>query len=414
MEETQYGLPLIVSDFTETPAQAARGLKRIRFEKGSDKLFDEHWLQKLVSLYPNILPIQQIEPALTPVVSICMELPLAAGFADNLFATPDGDLIIAETKLFTNPGARREVVAQVIDYAKDLSALSYESLEEAVFKADAPDGRGGKPKVGLYEAVASSGGREELDQKRFIDSVSRNLERGRFLVLVIGDGITLGTENLAAFLQQHAGMHFTFGLVDLAIFALPSEMGSYLVQPRVLVRTTNIERGIVSIEDHRTTVKPPLCPIDPKGTTISEEKFYEELAASLPSVVPRLKAFTARLEAIGVAIEFGKDSMKLRWHPAEQGTWNFAVILTGGKVWTEQLNLAANAIGHIDLSHAYLQRLASSVPGADVRKLPNPVSWFVRKGGTYITIDELLAHEEDWFSAIQEFMTAVTDLLKDQ
>jgi len=43
-----------------------------------------------------------------------------------------------------------------------------------------------------------------------------------------------------------------------------------------------------------------------------------------------------------------------------------------------------------------------------------PTSWYVAKGGTYITIDALLAHEDGWLAAIQEFMAAVTDALKDQ
>jgi hypothetical protein len=202
MAETHYGLPLIVANFTETPA---RSLKRIRFERGVDDNFNERWLQKLVSRYPSVLPIEQIEAALTPAVPICMELPLASGFVDNLYATPDGDLIVGETKLFRNPEARREVVGQIIDYAKDLSALSYGDLEKAILKAEAPDGSGDHPKVGLYEAIAF--GREEINEERFIDAVSRNLERGRFLLLVIGDGIQVGTENITAFLQQHAGMH---------------------------------------------------------------------------------------------------------------------------------------------------------------------------------------------------------------
>lgn len=165
MADTQYGLPLIIENFKES---AARGLKRVRFEKGSgDDEYKERWLQKLVSRYPNVLPIEQIEPALTDVVSICMELPLASGFVDNLYATPDGDLIIGETKLFRNPEARREVVGQVIDYAKDLSALSYEKLQEAIWRAEMPDGSGVHPKLGLYETVASIAGREEMNEAVF-------------------------------------------------------------------------------------------------------------------------------------------------------------------------------------------------------------------------------------------------------
>ncbi len=418
MADTQYGKPLIVGNFTDT---AARGVTRIRFQKsdvdGSN--YNEKWLQKLISRYPSVLPIEQIEPALTPVISICMELPLASGIVDNLYATPDGDLIVSETKLFRNPEARREVVGQVIDYAKDLSALSYEKLEDAIKRAEAPDGNGGHPKDRLYEAVTKFVGHEEINEEQFIDAVLRNLKRGRFLLLVIGDGIQEGVESIATFLHQHAGMHFTLGLVELAIFALPSEMGGYFVQPRILARTMNIDRGIVTIDDERIKVMPPPDQrIDskdvPKRTTISEEKFYEELAANYPAVAPKLKAFTNRLEAMGIAIEFGKASMILRWRPDENHGWNLGLIETLGKVSTDYLNAQADAVGLLNLSHSYLKRLASFVPGAYVKKPTTPTSWYVAKGRTYITIDALLAHDDGWLAAIQELMAAASDAIKDQ
>jgi hypothetical protein len=399
---------MIVASFTEA---SARGLKRIRFEKGHDGGFDERWLQKLVSRYPNLLPIEQIEPALIPAVPLCMELPVASGSVDVLYATPDGYLIVAETKLFRNPEARRKVVGQIIDYAKDLSLLSYKQLEAAIAKAEAPDGSGGHPKARVYETVAS--GREGVSEEQFIEAVSRNLKRGRFLLLVVGDGIQEGTEYIAEFLQQHAGMHFTLALVVLAVFELPGEIGGYLVQPRVPARTENIVRGIVTIEDGGIAVKPPKGGDRP--ATITEEKFYEELAASFPTVVPRLKAFTARLEAIGVSIEFGKSTMLFHWRPDEQGTWNLGAVTTSGDVWTDQINIRADRVGHLDLSHAYLNRLASFVPNTHVKEFPKQTSWFLaKKGGAYVTIDQLLAHEDDWLAAIQEFIAAVTDALKDQ
>ncbi|HVT24164.1 MAG TPA: hypothetical protein VHD95_06010 [Rhizomicrobium sp.] len=416
MGETQYGLPLIVDNLSEG---SARGLKRVRFERGTDEGYNERWIQLLVSRHPNLLPVEQIEPALTPVIPVCMELPLPSGFVDNLYVTPDGELIVGETKLYRNPEARREVVAQIIDYAKDLSALSYEKLNEAIRKAEAADGNGGHPSASLYEIVAESVGKQELVEERFIDAISRNLERGRFLLLVIGDGIQQGTENIAAFLQQHAGMHFTFGLVELAVFELPNDMGGYLVQPRVLARTRNIDRGIVSIENGKITAKPPAAQAVPaaaigKATTITEEKFYEELARAYPAVIPRLKEFTVRLEPLGVATEFGKGSMILRWRPDDKRAWNLGSITTAGKVWTELLNAQADSVGLLELSHAYLKRIAAAVPGANVKEHAKPTSWYVAKGGTYVTIDALLAHADAWFTAIQEFTTAASKALKDQ
>lgn len=242
-----------------------------------------------------------------------MELPLASGFADNLYVTPDGHLVAGETKLFGNPEARREVVGQIIDYTKDLSALSYETLEEAISKAQAPDGGGGHPMATLYEAVASGHG--EQNEEDFIDAVSRNMERGRLLLLIVGDGIREGAENIAAFLQQHAEMHFTLSLVNLAVFELPSEIGGHIVQARILARTRMVDRGTVTLENGRITAKPSSDSTgDSKGrrTTISEEEFYEKMAASLPAIVPRLKAFAEHLETIGIAIEFGRGTTILR------------------------------------------------------------------------------------------------------
>ncbi|MBI2816307.1 MAG: hypothetical protein HYX72_05175 [Acidobacteria bacterium] len=401
-----------MNDFKEgkTVVSQPQPLERVRFEKGDGDGYSERWLQELVSRNPMVLPIKQIEPALTPAFPICMELPLDSGFADVLYATPDGDLIVAETKLFRNPEARRKVIGQVIDYAKDLSRLSYEKLDEAILRAEAPDGTKQHPKCSLYQTVASYPREEELIEEQFIDSVSRNLKRGRFLLLVIGDGIQEGTENLTTFLQQHAGMHFMLGLIELAIFKLPADNTGYLVQPRILAKTKNIERGIVAVENGNVTVKPP---VQQKIGSITEEKFYEELGGKFPAIPTRLKAFVGQLESnFRIETDFGKNSMILRWRPDEELVWNFATIRTSGKVWTDVLSVQANTAGLGGLAHKYFEQLVALVPGAYVKEVSN--ASYVAKGGTYITIDQLLKKENGWMTAIQEFTTAVSDALKRQ
>jgi hypothetical protein len=80
----------------------------------------------------------------------------------------------------------------------------------------------------------------------------------------------------------------------------------------------------------------------------------------------------------------------------------------------EILNGQTNAVGLLNLSHAYLNQLASLVPGAYVKETPKPTGWYVGKGEKYISVDELLAHEDDWLAEIQELMVAAADALKDQ
>ncbi|MXY57031.1 MAG: hypothetical protein F4029_04985 [Gammaproteobacteria bacterium] len=98
------GTPIMVSP------QASAPLTRVND-------WNERRLQELIFDHPTCLPLDLIEPGIGQPVSVCMELPLGIGTADNLFVTPEGNLILAEVKLWENPEARRKVVAQALEYA---------------------------------------------------------------------------------------------------------------------------------------------------------------------------------------------------------------------------------------------------------------------------------------------------------
>jgi hypothetical protein len=147
-------------------------------------LYDEQWLQHLIHAHPELLPIAEIEPAFEPAVPVCIELPTPKGYIDNFFITPTGNLLFAECKLWRNPEAPRQVVAQVMDYVESITSWGYADLEEAVKRAQLPDN--GPPSNQLYDLV---GGDQELDEREFVDAVSRNLRLGRGLFFNVGDGI---------------------------------------------------------------------------------------------------------------------------------------------------------------------------------------------------------------------------------
>lgn len=73
-----------------------------------------------------------IEPAFTPLIPVCKELPTSAGYLDNLWLTPDGGIVLGECKLVRNPQSRREVVAQALDYARAVNSLTYSEFESAI------------------------------------------------------------------------------------------------------------------------------------------------------------------------------------------------------------------------------------------------------------------------------------------
>lgn len=84
---------------------------------------DEKWLQDLIATHSEILPVEEFDEVFGPAISLGREIGTAAGSIDNLYVSPKGSLTIVETKLWKNPDKHRTVVAQIIDYAKELKGV---------------------------------------------------------------------------------------------------------------------------------------------------------------------------------------------------------------------------------------------------------------------------------------------------
>src|SRR3954471_18415317 len=226
----QHSIPLLLSSATgDVVALSPLTLQ------GSEAV-KETEIQALVQAHPACLPIAEIDPIFSGPVPICTELSTPAGAIDNFMVTPSGLPILIECKLWRNPEGRREVVGQILDYAKELSRWSSSDLQREVSRRLK---RGGNP---LLELIRDAG--HEVDEIGFNDALTFNLRRGRFLLLIVGDGIREAVEAIAEYLQAHAGLHFTLGLVELPIYVMPN--GDRLVAPRVLARTTTIARTVVA------------------------------------------------------------------------------------------------------------------------------------------------------------------------
>ena len=148
---------------------------------------------------------------------------------------PRGRLVLAEFKLWRNPQARREVIGQILDYAKELASWGYEDLQREISKTLR------KPGNVLYDLVRAGGA--EIDEAEFADDVARCLRRGEFLLLIVGDGIREDTARIVDFVQRHAGLCFNLALVEAAIYR--GGDGGLLVQPRVLAKTVLLRRTII-------------------------------------------------------------------------------------------------------------------------------------------------------------------------
>jgi hypothetical protein len=200
--------------------------------------YDEAWVRDLIFANPGAVPIQEIDPSFGPLVPVCTELDTRiAGFADALFVNHLGMPTLVECKLWRNPEARREVVGQILDYARVLRRWTFTDLQREAARARKEQG------FDLFRHVQQF--HPDLDQAAFVDSVSRNLAQGRVLLLIVGDGIREGVEAIAEYVQDHAGLHFTLGLIEAQVFELGD--GRRIMQPRVLARTLIVNRTVVDL-----------------------------------------------------------------------------------------------------------------------------------------------------------------------
>lgn len=386
----RYANPLLVTTSPSTAIALPRRELRTREASG----YDERFVQELVHHCPTVLPVTEIEPAFSPVIPVCMELPLRSGYLDNLLVTPRGDLVAVECKLWRNVEARREVIAQIIDYAKDLQTLTYEGLENAIQQAR------NEPSFKLY-AHASSAAEEpdpELDEPRFVDTVSRNLRRGRCLLVILGDGITENVESLTEFLQQHAGLHFALVLVQLSIHDLPGT-GQRIVVPSIPLRTTNIVRGIVQIDDGRVSVlPPPPTTRSEKATTLSEDEMFAALDAKVPGTSDRLVAFLTACEDLQVRWEV-KKTLIVKMTVGAHRVSAF-VVNADGTVDT------GYASGAKHLTRGFIEKIVAAIPGAVLREAPKTYM-AKRKDGNFLTVWDLLDNATGVRAALEELNRAL-------
>ncbi|MFZ2171862.1 MAG: DUF4268 domain-containing protein [Methylococcaceae bacterium] len=208
-------------------------LDRIPLSSSIGELFSEKWLQNALFANPQCLPVREIDPHIGELIPVCTEIETGAGTADILYVTPTGQIVLVETKLWRNPEARREVIAQILDYAKQLTTWTYEDLarESAIATKKGP---------GYILACLQNHGVEEA---AFVDGINRSLKTGDFLLLIVGDGIRSGAESLVGFIERYGHLRFGLGLIEVAAYRLPNS--ELLLLPRILAKTEVLQRTVL-------------------------------------------------------------------------------------------------------------------------------------------------------------------------
>ncbi|WP_250493794.1 hypothetical protein [Caballeronia sp. GAWG1-1] len=181
---------------------ADQGGKPVRFIRTRPEI--EQTLTDLLSANPNLLAdslsdsVEESERWFE--VKAQFSLPDGRGqaiFVDHLYLDQSGTPILVEDKLSGNPESKRKVVAQMIDYAAALEAVTVENLQSQIHPSRQPE---------FDEFLA--GGRAD----DFWSTVQAKLSAGECRLVFVADEIPVTLRRLIEYLNERLSVQEVVGI----------------------------------------------------------------------------------------------------------------------------------------------------------------------------------------------------------
>lgn len=198
------------------------------------KYESEDLLQRLVEQHPDILAGEQIDPE-NPrkwiLISREMGVPGHEGgsdqwFLDHLFIDQDGIPTFVEVKRSTDTRIRREVVAQMLDYAANATAYWPVARLRQAFEDHYEN-----PSTALRDSLGIALGEEDS----YWEKVDNNLRLGKLRLLFVADEIPTSLQRIIEFLNSQMTDTEVLGL---EIKQFVSKTNQRTLVPKLLGRTS--------------------------------------------------------------------------------------------------------------------------------------------------------------------------------
>lgn len=229
------------------------------------KYADENELQQLLYLNPEMIySLDHLDLGNAETAIACREFSVGIGNIDVLFITSNADILLIETKLIKNPEASRTVIAQVIDYVKNLACMDVDLFME-----------------GINKAKNKSVDNEICNDSRFLSYLETNLRTGNINILVAGDDINPNLIGMVSSIQ--AAPHLAFTLYLVKLFTFKNNQSKFIL-PLTISKTLEIERSVIKISiDHENknhTIESEVPEKNGKGSkpVLTWEQYIENIS----------------------------------------------------------------------------------------------------------------------------------------
>lgn len=161
---------------------------------------EESYLQRYIYEHPDILPLDQIQADIRPLVLV-REFPTTSGPIDAIAVDQNANVYLIETKLYKNPD-KRLVLAQVLDYGAALWK-GYSDPDDFILRLDSlmqeRTGNGFSQRITEFYAF------EADTTSEFIESLKNTIASGQFRFVVLMDVVEERLKNLIAYVNANSG-----------------------------------------------------------------------------------------------------------------------------------------------------------------------------------------------------------------
>lgn len=249
-------------------------------------------LQKILIESPSLIPIDEIRDGVLPLVFAISEFGLpGSGNTDVIAFSPDGDIVIVECKLATNPEAKRKVIGQILEYAAYLWKMNFDDLNSRIQRMK------GKNLTELAQKSVAG----DWDDESFLTGIKQTLMSGSFILIIVVDEINEELKRIIRYINECSESAFSLHALEMRRFRVE---GVEILVPHLY--------GI--------SAKPPAK--ETKRKKWSEEEFFRVLKENVESDI---------FQIVRDLYDWGEDIADRVWFgtAAEKGSFTFHYLKDG-------------------------------------------------------------------------------------
>ncbi len=378
-------------------------LKRIPFDT---QYYSEKWLQEVLEYNPLMVPAGKVGTQFDNLVCIGREVPVSSGdttgYIDNLYISSEGRLVVVETKLYRNQEQRRNVISQILDYAKELTKWDCEKLDhicgDYYYKRDGQAFR-------IIDLLSRCGYASFSDEGRVTDCINSALSKADFLLLVVGDGIRTNVEQIADFLNENASMAFHLALAEVEVYQhgdgltlVSGLIAKTKVIERKIYSVSNVEREILEIDDSSA---PPSKP-----SILSRRDFiykFADLGGLDPDAVTE---FVLEMESIsGISIRVTPTELQFRFTLEDGASYSLMALTifcdhSDIYLMPKYLHGFLEKHGHFPVEAEGFLDFYKTYVDMNRCKLPP----YEHSGSYFAVVRDVLSHQREFSQAMSDFI----------